>query len=62
MLEKAMNPGHADVKQMLDAIPHQASGEQSFFSYGNVARACGHDQDRSLPGDFFGSLDSNGAG
>src|SRR5258708_6359263 len=60
MLEQSVNPGDADVVQMLGAVAHYAGCEERLFCDGDVARPCGNDEDRSLSGNFLDALDGDG--
>src|SRR6266550_57213 len=48
MLEQAVNPGDANVVQMLGAVAHHAGRQERLFRDGNVARPGGNHEDRSL--------------
>ena len=62
VFQEPMNAGDADVVEMLDPIAHQACSEQGFFSDGNVAGACGDDEDSALAGEFAIAFDGDDAG
>src|SRR6266550_1790623 len=59
MLEQAVNPGDANVVQMLGAVAHHAGRQQRFFRYRNVARPGGNHEDRSFSGNFLDALDDD---
>ncbi len=62
MFQQAVDAGDADVVEMLDAIAHEAGGEQGFFGDGNIAGAGGDHRDGAFAGDFFVAFDGDGAG
>jgi hypothetical protein len=59
MLEQAVNPGDADVVQMLGAVAHHAGRQERLFRDGNVARAGRYHEDRSFSGNFLDALDGD---
>ena len=48
MLKQAMNACDADVVKRIHAIAHHAGGEKGFLGDGDVAGACGNDEDQSF--------------
>src|SRR5205807_5022030 len=61
MLEQAVNPGDANVVQMLGAVAHHTGREKRLFGDGDVAGPGGNHEDRSFSGNFLDALDGDRA-